>query len=301
MMQIATSTSELKEISNNQIIINDENSFSMSDSSIKFEGNNNILFIDSNVHLENSSLSFSGDNSVIFLSANSHKYILKAALHHDSVLYVGNDVYFNNAPTIILSERTHAFIGRQCLFSTDIWLRTADPHLVYSMDTFELVNKSKSIYIGDHVWIGQHALLLKGTRIHSGSIIAAHCVLAGKTVPSNVSYAGNPGRQVAERIFWDEKCVHRWKKSTTKANNHFKGGDAFIYNGTLEHHVPFSQLEKSINSCQSSEKRLEVLLSLEQDKNRFAYMPNNSNKSGLKKIKHKFRLWLKRKLLRILK
>ena len=66
---------------------------------------------------------------------------------------------------VILSEQKHLFIGNDCLLSFGIWVRNADPHLIYDVESHKRVNPTKSIYIGDHVWIGQSAMILKGRKV----------------------------------------------------------------------------------------------------------------------------------------
>ena len=92
-------------------------------------------------------------------------------------------MYFNDVVNVILSESKNVVVGNGCLFSIGNWLRVADPHLIYNADTMKRINFSKSIYIGDHVWIGQNSLVLKGTQIGSGSIVAAGS-LTTKKMPS---------------------------------------------------------------------------------------------------------------------
>ena len=82
--------------------------------------------------------------------------------------------------------------------------------------------------IGDHVWLGQSSFILKDTTIGSGSIVGAMGVVAGKTIPSNTSWAGNPAKQIASDIFWDGRCVHSWTKTETAANQLCKSRN-YIY------------------------------------------------------------------------
>lgn len=82
-------------------------------------------------------------------------------MNRGNTLYIGKNNYFNGKLNLILSERKHIVIGDDGLFSFGIWLRTADPHLIYSCETHERINPSKNILIGDHVWIGQGSLVLK--------------------------------------------------------------------------------------------------------------------------------------------
>lgn len=79
-----------------------------------------------------------------------------------------------------MSEHKHCFIGDNCMFSFDILIRNSDHHLIYDCENNKRINPTKSVFIGDHVWIGQLVNILKGTRIDSGSIVGASSVVAGK-------------------------------------------------------------------------------------------------------------------------
>ena len=96
------------------------------------------------------------------------------------------------------------------MFSFGIFVRTADPHLIYDSTTKGRINPSASVFIGDHVWVGQDVLILKGTRIGSGSIVGGATCIAGKMIPSNVTIGGNPARIIRENVFFLPNCVHSW-------------------------------------------------------------------------------------------
>lgn len=59
-------------------------------------------------------------------------------------------------------------------------------------------------------------LLLKGTRIASGSVIGGKAVVSGKAVPSNTIWAGNPARQIASGVFFHGGCVHNYDREMTE-------------------------------------------------------------------------------------
>lgn len=56
---------------------------------------------------------------------------------------------------------------------------------------------AKPIVIGDNVWIGEYASVLKGVTIGTGAIVASHAVVT-KDVPPYTIVAGNPARVVKE-------------------------------------------------------------------------------------------------------
>ena len=195
--------------------------------SITFAGKNNVLLVEPGVKIEGR-VKFQGDNSLVVLSSNKHTYFLNLTLHNNCSFAMGSDNYLNGTLNVIVSEERHVLIGSGGLYSFGIWIRTADPHLVYDSTTLQRINPSKDVLIGDHVWLGQSSFILKGTTIGSGSIVGAMGVVAGKTIPSNTSWAGNPAKQIASDIFWDGRCVHSWTKTETAANQQYKSRN-YIY------------------------------------------------------------------------
>jgi len=51
--------------------------------------------------------------------------------------------------------------------------------------------KTAPVKIGDNVWIGMNAVILKGVTIGENSVVAAGAVVT-KSIPANTIVAGNP-------------------------------------------------------------------------------------------------------------
>ena len=251
----------------------------MCNSKIIFKGKGNIFFCEANVQLSNSNIVFNGDNSLIYLSSNRSIYYLNTTINHDSVFYMGKDNYMNGKLSVILSEQKNILIGSEGLFSFSIWLRTADPHLIYDAHTKRRINDSRSIYIGDHAWIGQGALILKGTQIGSGSIIGAQSVVSGKTIESNTSYAGNPAKKIRGDIFFTGKSVHGYRQKETEKVAVFEGED-YIYQQSADT-LSFMDIESKLTSLSFAKDKLKYLMAtLDRGKNRFYIGKQAYRKSG---------------------
>lgn len=241
----------------------------LKNSKITFSGKNNILFCDKKVKLVNTNIAFKGDNSIIFLGRG--KYCLNVDIFNDSTLHIGSNNYFNphgKDVSVIISEHQNVFIGNDNLFSFGICIRTADPHLVYDIATKKRINHSKSVYIGDHVWLGQNATILKNTKIHSGSIIGASSVVTNKELLSNSIYAGNPVKLIKSNIHWDPKCVHTWKEEKTLENDYITNFDE-IYKDEKQAFISFEEIDSALKQMTSAKERYEYLKVLTQEQNRF--------------------------------
>lgn len=93
-------------------------------------------------------------------------------------------------------------IGKHCMFSGDIEIMSTDLHPIYSMNDKSIINAGKDIIISDHVWLGAHVRVLKGSRITSDVIIGNSSVVSGNLSDSNSIYAGIPARRIKTGINW---------------------------------------------------------------------------------------------------
>lgn len=104
-------------------------------------------------------------------------------------------------------------IGRDCMFSHEIWLLSGDAHMIFDLNTQECINsfsnlteEKKCIVIGEHVWIGLRAFVLNGTSIGNGSIVGASSLVKG-SFTNNCIIAGNPAKLIRKDIAWSRHPV----------------------------------------------------------------------------------------------
>ncbi|MBU8868305.1 acyltransferase [Paenarthrobacter aromaticivorans] len=197
------------------------------DSSVEFAGTGNVLYVEDGAKLRNSRLRFLGNNAVIHIRTSPFYLRLLATVFHESVFYLGPGASFTSEARFLPTERKHVIIGSDAMFSSRVVFRTADPHLIYSASNHQRINPSASIWVGDHVWLGEDTLLLKGARVGSGSILAARALVT-KSIPSNSTAAGVPARIVGKGIFWSRPSVHAYTLAQTEESSVFSHDD-FIY------------------------------------------------------------------------
>lgn len=88
-------------------------------------------------------------------------------------------------------------IGDDVIISENVTIRDSDSHDILDGKH----KKSAPINIGNHVWIGLNAIILKGVTIGDGAIIAAGAVVT-RDVPSNSLVAGVPAKVIKKNVEW---------------------------------------------------------------------------------------------------
>ena len=168
---------------------------------IKISGDNNILYIGKNSLLRNCHISINGNNNVLYIGddcvVNSTSIILD---NEDTEIRIGNKTSIAKVQIVSL-EPYKIEIGEDCMLSYDIEIRNTDSHKIYDKNTNKRINEGDIITIGNHVWLGMRAIILKGVNIEDNSIVAAGSIVT-KDVKANTIVSGNPARQVKENKNW---------------------------------------------------------------------------------------------------
>lgn len=107
--------------------------------------------------------------------------------------------YINSGAVILAAK--NITIGREVLISREVFIYDSDHHPIVD-EAGKRVNPPKPVTIEDHVWIGLKSLILRGSWIGTGAVIAANSLVGGK-IKAGTMASGNPARSYSEI---------RWKK-----------------------------------------------------------------------------------------
>lgn len=173
---------------------------SSSKMTITFRESNSKIFVDKNTNLTDAEIILAKNSILVIGSGCTLKG--KISIGSYSSVYLGNNISVTKNLLIRVVESTALKIGNDCLIASDVIIRTCDGHPIYDVNTKLRINKGKDIIINDHVWIGDQAVILKGVKVGSGSVIAMGSIVT-KNVPEKVIVAGVPAKTIRENCTWE--------------------------------------------------------------------------------------------------
>jgi tetrahydrodipicolinate N-acetyltransferase len=113
-------------------------------------------------------------------------------------LTIGHGTNVNGLGTRLLCAQ-EVTIGAGCTLSWDVQVLDTDFHAM-TVDGAERPSVAP-VRIGDRVWVGTRALVLKGVTIGDGAVVAAAAVVTSD-VPAGAVVAGVPARVVGRADSW---------------------------------------------------------------------------------------------------
>lgn len=110
---------------------------------------------------------------------------------------------------IICLEHCDVTIGRWCMFSRGIEVRTSDAHSLIRKRDGRRLNLAAPVVIGDHVWVGVGALINKGTVIPDDCVVGAKSFVNKTFGEPGVLLVGTPATVVKKGITWNRAARKR--------------------------------------------------------------------------------------------
>ena len=114
-------------------------------------------------------------------------------------LELGDNFVITSNSTIICFKNIK--FGQDCLLSWEILIMDTDFHSI-SYENEILSNTDADINIGNKVWIGCRALILKGVKISDNSVVAAFSKVNSRFDSNSILISGNPAKII--------KSIKRW-------------------------------------------------------------------------------------------
>ncbi|MDP3465941.1 MAG: acyltransferase [Sulfuricurvum sp.] len=168
---------------------------------IKIQKNNHIK-IGNNVGLSGCTIIIKGQNNILSIGDHSRlrNMTIEIVGSHCSIeigekCVIGHDCYLSAK-----EDNIHLQIGDNCMLSRNVNILTSDGHPIFQNET--RINPARSISIGNHVWLADNVIILKGVSIGEGSIIGIHSLVT-KSIPEHTIAVGIPAKVIKHDIGWE--------------------------------------------------------------------------------------------------
>ena len=176
----------------------------LSEVTFDISGENNQINIQENCALNNVKFYIRGDNHSVTIETGCRLNGNSEIWMEDSncSLFIGQDSSFESVHLALTEFGSKIAIGTDCMFASDIDVRTGDSHSIIVEQTGERLNSAKNVSIGDHVWVAAHCVILKGVSIADNSVVATGSIVTRSFEKSGVIIGGNPAIELKDGINW---------------------------------------------------------------------------------------------------
>ena len=108
-------------------------------------------------------------------------------------IHIGDNCRLNG---VYVHAQSDIKIGNNCVIASGVNIIDANGHQVVSSNRTIGRDDPKPIKIGNNVWIGVNALILKGVTIGDNCVVSAGSVVGNGVYPLNSVIQGNPAKVV---------------------------------------------------------------------------------------------------------
>ncbi|MBE6388818.1 MAG: acyltransferase [Lentisphaerae bacterium] len=174
---------------------------------IRFKGKNSTVILhEPCVRFRHCVARLGDDCRIEFQSSNTKlKYMELDASPLNNSIDIGHNL-LPGPNTSIRANREpglHIKLGDNCLFGPGSKIAASDGHAIYDINTGEVLNRSKDIVVGNHVWMTTGITIFKGVEIADNTVIASNSVVTKSCLIPNAIYGGTPARLLKENINWN--------------------------------------------------------------------------------------------------
>lgn len=142
-----------------------------------------------------------GKDNVVKIEENCYLSKIRIVVRGNGCnVTIGKGVTCGSAFIACMGEDNHIEIGEDCMLAEDVDIWATDSHPIFDSEN-KLINHSKPIIIGKHVWIGKRSAVLKGVTIGDGAVIGMNTVVT-KNIPTKSLSVGNPAKPIKMNVSW---------------------------------------------------------------------------------------------------
>lgn len=153
---------------------------------------------------------FHGENNRIILGNELRVGGLDIYCERNAVCRIGDCTEIHGAKIFVTDGNVE--IGKDCLFASGIILRNHDGHHIFDKASEKRLNYAGNIKIGNHVWLGEGAVLLGSASVGNNSVVGMMSVTSS-SFPDGTILAGNPARVIKQDICWSKDTTYLYNRN----------------------------------------------------------------------------------------
>ena len=174
---------------------------------VKFKGKNSDVFIHKPYKRFKNCKIVCGNNCKIEILQSMHK-ITGLEIHaqsDNSTCKIGSDFSCTKSCIVLLHKEPNlsVTIGNDCMFGSNVILRTSDVHPIYDINTGDCLNYGGNISIGDKCWLATDVKVLKNVNIANNCVLGTGSIVTRSCEKENSIYAGSPAKLVKTDVIWE--------------------------------------------------------------------------------------------------
>lgn len=166
--------------------------------------NNNINF---QGRLWKTKILIDGNNNQLEIAPNTDFRLSQIIIRgNNCTIKIGTKTSFGSVYMICMGAYNSITIGDECMFAENIEIWNTDSHPIFNANG-NIINPSKPIYIGSHIWCGKNSTILKGVKIGDNAVIGMQALVT-KDINPNTLNVGIPAQTIREQINWKRDFIN---------------------------------------------------------------------------------------------
>lgn len=144
-------------------------------------GKNSVVFLRSEIRNIKGGVIYIGTNCQIGRTKHGYHggmpfYTTLFCDSKEGKIKIGNNCRLNG---VYVNAIKSVIIGNNCVMASSVHIMDSNGHQTCSFDRTKGMDEAEQIVIGNNVWIGLNAIILKGTTIGDNCIVAAGSIVKG--------------------------------------------------------------------------------------------------------------------------
>ena len=160
---------------------------------------------------------FYEDGNCCHFGLNKYKYLYAGSsltLHNAAKMTFGRNFCLGHNSILYANglDGAEFTVGDDCAIAGEAVVRNDDAHTIFDVQTGKILNRPRSLHLGNHVWVTFRCTLLKGTSLPDNTIVGCGTICTKAFTEPNTIIAGTPPRVIRTGVNWSINSISDFLK-----------------------------------------------------------------------------------------